>query len=506
MLSAQTITVTCGRHKLSWDDVAVVSKAYVQFGASTLASHSQAGKPISEDVGAPHHIAVGRDIFRQDRAGLRKMFGPYVLYLNRNDFRCQDGRDMLYAHMGVCRYDKLTVSYDKPVSQVYTEFWSEILTRTPVAPLGMLTFIEDRTQSRHRGVKEMWKRSGKNNNPRVVNWGEASLPSWVPDLHVPLEPKSLTKYYSEQAFAAAGRLQFEPELCKVEIKLLTNELSLRGWRLDVVKEVSETTADFHPPPALKAVPRLLSILHNHITAEQSPYRHSGHPGLNTKLDALLATMEAMFEVPDEDVNWPLMNPRETTHLTHDWLLHRFASWMEQDEAAEAAEAANSLFAPLDRIHHSSVGADSTYIEDRHRLARIIPTASQIKSYAAQRARFFTSGATTDTSLADPGVFVGLRASTFGHTSLQHRRIFLTTLGWLGKGPRSVAPGDEVWIFAGSRIPLVLRPVGTTVRGKGKGTAEGGKHEFVGHAYVHGAMNGEVMERLMGEGTRDVVLI
>jgi hypothetical protein len=147
-------------------------------------------------------------------------------------------------------------------------------------------------------------------------------------------------------------------------------------------------------------------------------------------------MEAMFEVPDEDVNWPLMNPRETTHLAHDWLLQRFASWMEQDEAAEAA---TSLFALLDGIHHSSVGADSTSIEDRHRLARIIPTASQIKSYAAQRARFFTSGATTDTSLADPGVFVGLRASTFGHTSLHHRRIFLTTLGLARKGAGECSP-------------------------------------------------------------------
>lgn len=117
------------------------------------------------------------------------MFGALVLRDHRGRFLCQDGRDVLYALVGVCNYpeDRLQVTYRKPVSQVYTEFWVKVLQIAPPG-LSFLSCVEDKSsQRKHRGVAEMWQiqdpASGK-----WRDWAKAALPSWVPDFAVELEP------------------------------------------------------------------------------------------------------------------------------------------------------------------------------------------------------------------------------------------------------------------------------------------------------------------------------
>jgi hypothetical protein len=66
---------------------------------------------------------------------------------------------------------------------------------------------------------------------------------------------------------------------------------------------------------------------------------------------------------------------------------------------------------------------------------------------------------------------------FGST----RRIFRTHENYLGNGPRSTRPGDQVWILAGAKVPIILRP------------QENGKYMVVGDSYVHGIMHGEAFE-------------
>ncbi|KAN0120325.1 Heterokaryon incompatibility protein (HET) domain containing protein [Hyaloscypha variabilis] len=63
-----------------------------------------------------------------------------------------------------------------------------------------------------------------------------------------------------------------------------------------------------------------------------------------------------------------------------------------------------------------------------------------------------------------------------------RRIFRTRENYLGNGPESIRPGDQVWILGGTKVPSVLRP------------QENGKHVLVGDSYVHGIMHGEAFER------------
>ena len=61
-----------------------------------------------------------------------------------------------------------------------------------------------------------------------------------------------------------------------------------------------------------------------------------------------------------------------------------------------------------------------------------------------------------------------------------QNIFLLDSGYLGMGPKSGRPGDEIWIIAGCPFPMALR------------RRRKDDFEFVvlGRVHVHGIMHGE----------------
>ncbi|KAI1146230.1 heterokaryon incompatibility protein-domain-containing protein [Nemania diffusa] len=59
-------------------------------------------------------------------------------------------------------------------------------------------------------------------------------------------------------------------------------------------------------------------------------------------------------------------------------------------------------------------------------------------------------------------------------------LFRVGTGYLGMGPHSSEPGDELWIISGCPFPMVLR----------FGQGEVRKHSVIGRAPVHGLMHGE----------------
>ncbi|KAF1965201.1 hypothetical protein BU23DRAFT_490249, partial [Bimuria novae-zelandiae CBS 107.79] len=61
---------------------------------------------------------------------------------------------------------------------------------------------------------------------------------------------------------------------------------------------------------------------------------------------------------------------------------------------------------------------------------------------------------------------------------------------------SVKPGDEVWMVRDSAAPLILRRV--------EGAEE--QYQLVGEAYVHGFMNGEMLEENYGLVDGSVTLV
>ncbi len=70
--------------------------------------------------------------------------------------------------------------------------------------------------------------------------------------------------------------------------------------------------------------------------------------------------------------------------------------------------------------------------------------------------------------------------------VSHRRFFKTKNGFFGLGPGNLHEGDRVWVVRGAHTPLVLRQV-----------AEEETFRFVGDCYLHGCMEGEMLDEKWG---------
>jgi hypothetical protein len=65
-----------------------------------------------------------------------------------------------------------------------------------------------------------------------------------------------------------------------------------------------------------------------------------------------------------------------------------------------------------------------------------------------------------------------------------RRFILTEKGYFGLVSHAVRNGDAVVVLVGSELPFTLRPLSTK-----------GEYRLAGDAYIHGVMNGEIMESM-----------
>lgn len=81
----------------------------------------------------------------------------------------------------------------------------------------------------------------------------------------------------------------------------------------------------------------------------------------------------------------------------------------------------------------------------------------------------------------------------------NRAFFTTKEGLMGFGPSNMRSGDEVWVLFGAKVPVILRPLETTINREENcsGTSQSGyvarRHrEVVGDCYVHGIMEGEML--------------
>ncbi|KAI4679610.1 uncharacterized protein J4E84_008131 [Alternaria hordeiaustralica] len=65
--------------------------------------------------------------------------------------------------------------------------------------------------------------------------------------------------------------------------------------------------------------------------------------------------------------------------------------------------------------------------------------------------------------------------------------FITKRGYLGMGPPTTSPGDQIWVFYNGNVPFVMGKKNTE-------KIENGRHELrlVGDAYVHGIMDGQAI--------------
>ncbi|KAI0836634.1 heterokaryon incompatibility protein-domain-containing protein [Hypoxylon sp. FL0890] len=72
------------------------------------------------------------------------------------------------------------------------------------------------------------------------------------------------------------------------------------------------------------------------------------------------------------------------------------------------------------------------------------------------------------------------------SDLENAQLFITDTGLIGSGPRDTCVGDTVYIFSGGEMPFVVR---STHYQREQGQQY---FQYVGHAYVHGIMDGQAV--------------
>lgn len=69
-------------------------------------------------------------------------------------------------------------------------------------------------------------------------------------------------------------------------------------------------------------------------------------------------------------------------------------------------------------------------------------------------------------------------------SVAHRRFIVTEMNRIGLAPKYAREGDLICTLLGCSVPIILRPA--------FGPGNAGPYHFIGHSYIHGIMDGEVM--------------
>ena len=98
----------------------------------------------------------------------------------------------------------------------------------------------------------------------------------------------------------------------------------------------------------------------------------------------------------------------------------------------------------------------------------------------------TAGRLSNTSSAKRGLAESQtpkyqRSLAVAQRSCYGRRQFFTENGYMGIGPAAIKEGDLVCVLLGGCVPYILRPTDTE-----------NMYKLVGESYVHGIMNGEVI--------------
>ena len=226
--------VACGDTVFAWSELCLATHYLVAFGASLLVQmgHSDFYVDGPTPRSQPHRIANTRvDYMKpaQGAAWMRAKFASFVLENNRNDFDCFDERDRLFAHVGVCKYERLSATeYAKPYWQLYHDFWADALERSGL--VNLLTYMEDDSVRRER--PKTMRHDTDQEAAKAMRRDNGYIPTWVPDLRARLEPLSMYSVLADvKMFNISANLPQDVN-AGMHVDRQTKRLFLQGYKLD----------------------------------------------------------------------------------------------------------------------------------------------------------------------------------------------------------------------------------------------------------------------------------
>ncbi|EKG16420.1 hypothetical protein MPH_06389 [Macrophomina phaseolina MS6] len=446
-------------------------------------------------------------------------------------FQSKDPRDKIFALLTITRPlpepDRIQIDYSTPVERLYTQVGHLFLRGSgddamylsgrdgspdSLEPLEGLSYVQDPFVG-----------------PRCRMPG---LPTWAPDFSTP----HVTTRIWRRRFCAATALApsfgpgpADPAVLRTQALLWDEVVAVE----DLSRRDQEFTIDV--PPWLEMVMQL---------QEEGEKEGRGYPTGECGMQVLCRTLMADHLWVEGDVEeqervrslfreflaWELANEVEVEGMGD--VCHPHDDVWNLVTAARDCADVGSVGKVKTKQKNEEVGEEVVKVEEKHEEdmmqkeekqkgqeahhAGFMPTVEEIMDAGKQLPQVMESNGWCTYHGPDCAIFDD--GTTFRSAFLRvnrKRALFRTKNGYLGLGPMYVKPGDVVALVAGSRVPVILR------RGKKKGKRKGqegsgrarkksnadeGRLKFVGEAYVHGIMYGEVLrdDRKGAEGAGNLV--
>ncbi|KKY28420.1 putative ankyrin and het domain protein [Phaeomoniella chlamydospora] len=481
LIVAKYINVVCGQFMFPWDMlvfVACVVNSCVAllrngmhplgeawFGFSTIVYRSTLA--TSHSI-RPHELPV---IALERRRRAYQQSGPLssmaALMLGRNAL-VQDQRDKVFS----------VLSISSPIQYTKKMKYIKMAKHHAIAP--------DYVQSSRDLYIDVAKSLIETYGPCVLSLVRhssaltiAGLPSWVPDLTVPIHHRPLgipintliggrngerdegSRYNAARNLKSSSTLQITPE----------NHLTLQALYLDTVDGIS-----------LAGLNDVKSDL-------------SGLVAWRTLLSGLPHSIERKREILWRTM---ILNEVNEKHLAPN-LDEQFIGWLKfmcyvemLDNKAQLTKNITRMKDPVDALYpqrpeESMLRLLENTIQQNLAFFGITFTDTEL-----QRWRSLSSFTPKIPEFTTWYANFSSRAGEFGralHGKDTSGRIFRTRNKLLiGMGPEQMQKGDMVYIIPGTTVPYILRPDGGSVKGL---------FRIIGEAYVHEIMHGEAVEGLKG---------
>ncbi|KAI9641313.1 hypothetical protein NHQ30_010115 [Ciborinia camelliae] len=457
------IVVVCGSDVIEWGDITACAKILRETGLGTLLMEMLI--ETVEDIEGTVYVnntlnnqSIFQNMREMAKLGKEEMGRALdlekLLYYSRF-FEATNPKDKIYAIRGIWEKggkiipEDMTPDYknEPTTASVYTRAVWEIIFETK--DLNILSLVEDYSLAIQ-----------KPESVRAIG----NLPSWVPDFSSSSNPQPLAgnprpKPGSERWNASRG-LKFEvPILPPLESRHL---LPISAYKLDTIPEFAASHAEIMGNDF--GFNTVLELLANY------PNQDYPHADENTE-----TYFEAFWRTLIKDTFRKLPANEDARHAFQYFIAVRIS------ELTIAYNYALSNHTPklpnLQKLYDAAKHMIDTLSQHPFNKS-LIPTWKDLDKLIKISAREdFTEPekAKLDSDYGD--FYEAFRVVYAG------RRMFRTAKGYWGIAAQTldVEKGDEVWIVAGSKVPMVLRPV------------EGsGNRRLIGEAYVRGVMNGEAV--------------
>jgi len=273
----------------------------------------------------------------------------------------------------------------------------------------------------------------------------SNLPSWVPDY----SSSKGTQPFEQTRLNASGRIVSAPQFT-----VLGAELVIQGHAFDTIDAVHK----------------------RYTFASDSEAEHNNIAMLNTGFQAVthLVRKSTLYSSDPLEVLWRTLIANHTDIEGH-------ASIDSSHFRCFMAHAILGVLKDIPALAPEHVNIRPEQIGGIFPSSSSKPTPQMLHSLqeASNRVKVSLYPSADDVSLLDgvakkAAVFLGAVARF-----VPQRQLYVTKSGLVGLGPASMQPGDKLVYIDGARLLFVLRQ-------------RGQEYELIGETYLHGRMNGELL--------------